>query len=140
MGRPHTLDRNPEIVDELAQMLAEGVPRKDIMSALGISHDTLRLWAKRDDVLRAWTAIIRERSARVRSKVDTRMLKILENEQELSKLTVRQLLDIRDSFSADVPEDDGAGGTEVLTKLMAEAAKDPVLARALKGALSDDGA
>lgn len=136
MGRPHTLDQNPDLVEQLAQLLAEGVPMHDIETTLGISKFTRQQWMKRDDVRRAWTKIIQDRANRVRSKTDTAILKVLESDKELS---VTQLLAIRDSFAADVPADDGgAGGTELVTKLMEAAAKDPVLARRLQGVLSDD--
>jgi hypothetical protein len=136
MGRPHTLDQNPDLVQELAQLLAEGVPMKDIEATLGISKFTRQEWMKREDVRRAWTKLIQDRANRVRSKTDTKILKILESDKELS---VTQLLAIRDSFAADVPADAGdGGGVEVITRVMEAAAKDPVLARRLQGVLSDD--
>lgn len=133
MPRPHTLDQDPERIELLAQLIAEAVPRAKMAEAMGVAESTISEWKKDERVQKAATKIMRERANKVRAHTDTRILKILESQKEL---TPDVLLRIRAEFSDGVMDDNSGDGMGVLMALMKQADKDPVLARALERAMA----
>ena len=47
MGRPLILETHPEIVDELCELLKEGIPQSAAAPSVGISRGTLQSWKAR---------------------------------------------------------------------------------------------
>lgn len=85
--------------DTLAGLIADGVSNAEIANAFSVNRWTITQWKKRSDVAALVTEKLRLKANKIRSKVDTRIEKILENEEELRKVPVNVLLDIRRTYS-----------------------------------------
>jgi hypothetical protein len=98
MGRPHTLDADPERLDLFVEMLAEGCTRQQIADAFGSGKRQITEWKKRPDVQAKLIALIRERANGILSHTDTRIQKLLESGKEIP---TRDLLEIRRTYATE---------------------------------------
>lgn len=123
-----------ERLEEFCQMLADGTPKRVIGETFGCTRESVHNWMKDARVQARWDRIIKERSRNIRSQTDNRILKRLE---QGDNLTLDQLLRVRQTFAGEAPESsDAAGAGEALADLMRAAARDPELAKRLAGASS----
>jgi hypothetical protein len=135
--RVSQLDLNPDLIDDLVKLFAEGATREQIGDAFGVDVWTVTQWRKRRDVQEKLHALIRNRASQILSHTDTKLLAILTNPK--SQLSVDQLLKIREAFKLDgATEDPAKAGIEAMKELMDLAADDPALAEALQRVLPSD--
>jgi hypothetical protein len=138
--RVHTLDYNPDNIDQFVAMLADGCTNQQIADTFGVSKRSIPEWRKRKDVQEKLHATIRERAGRILSQTDSKLMGILTGPSG-DKLSVDQLLKIREAFRLEgAPEDPAKAGVEAMQQLMDMAAEDPELAEALQKVLPNDSA
>lgn len=129
MGRPHTLDQDPERIDILANMVADGATQQMICDAFGISdRNTVAAWKKRPDVQAKVTALIRQRSNDILARTDTAIkARLDEAASEGGKpVPLPDLLQIRRTYAGEKLTIDTAGDSARATEeLMAMLADDP---------------
>ena len=137
MARPHILDENPDLVQQLVELLADGTPARAIADTFGVHPRTIGEWKKRADVKARLSQHIRERADSILSHTDTRIRKVLESGKDL---TMRELLEIRRTFAGEkVDLNLGGNQGEALAEMMEKLHDNPELAREL-GALTADAA
>lgn len=134
-GRPTLLDKQPGLIELVAELYAAGMKQSEILEELPISQAaTLRSWLKDERVVIKVEEIMRERSMRIRRKVDGEIEKRLSDPNRLRNMPEESLLKIRKEMSADFP-DRGSTDAEhvrIVEALYLEAAENPAAAELIR--------
>jgi DNA-binding XRE family transcriptional regulator len=79
MARTSGLDQNPDIIEQFAAAYAEhDSSREKLAATFGISKDTVTRWVKDERVQAAVTRIREARVNRLQTKVDAKLIRLLE--------------------------------------------------------------
>lgn len=131
MGRPSAMheEENRKLV---AGMHADGAPRAEIAEHFDVHVDTVGSWLQRGDIKALVDRILRDRTARILRKVDTKIEGIL---QHIEKLSLDDLLKIRKEFLPDRKEIivGQMSREDLVAQLWERAAENPDAAAALFG-------
>jgi transposase len=129
------IDQDPERLDQLAELLADGVYAKDIAKVFGVHRDTVGEWKKRPDVQTKVSQLIKQRANNILSKTDTKILKRLESEKELP---IEILLQVRRTFAGEkLTVDTKATSADATAELLQAIHQNPELAKAIGQAKAD---
>ena len=94
-GRPSRL-RDPEAVQQIAELLVAGCTREEIAIAMGVSDvKTVTNWKKDPRVQLAARKLVQDRVIDITRKVDSTIFGRLANPEDL---TIKELLEIRKEF------------------------------------------
>lgn len=122
------LDINPELVDKLAELLAEGCSHRQIAEVFDVNQRTISDWRRRGDVQAVMAKKITERASRILRHTDSRVEKHLEQNP---KISLDQLLRIRREFAGStVTVKESVDKSGALTELMQQLHENPDLAAA----------
>ena len=116
-------------------MYAAGMTQKKMIEELPVSHPaTLRNWLKDDRVQSKVEEILREKSLRIRRKVDAELEARVSNKQRIQQMPPETLLKIRAELSKDFPENrtSDAEHTRIIEQLYLEAANNPAAAELIQ--------
>lgn len=97
-GRPSPMDQE-ENVQLLAQLYADGASRAEMADTFGVHEDTISRWTRRADVQALVTQLRQARANRILRKVETRIEGLLENEETMKKMDLKDLLAIKRDFT-----------------------------------------
>jgi len=131
-GRPTLLDKQPGLIELVAELYAAGLKQQDILAELPVSDtQTLRNWLKDERVAAKVEEIMREKSMRIRRKVDGELEARVSDPNRLRQMPPETLLKIRSELSKDFPErgSSDAEKTRILEKLYLMAATNPAAAQ-----------
>lgn len=134
-GRPTLLDKQPGLIELVAELYAAGLKQSEILDELPISQAaTLRNWLKDERVVVHVEEIMRERSKRIRRKVDGEIEKRLSDPKRLRNMPEESLLKIRKEMSSDFPDrgSTDAEHTRIIEQLYLEAANNPAAAELIQ--------
>jgi hypothetical protein len=109
MARVSAFEHNPDLARQFAEVYAEGASREELATAFGIHKDTVTRWTKRPDVQAIVTELRQQKANRILRKVDSRIEGILENEETLKNLDLKDLLAIKKEYTPQRIEVGGAG-------------------------------
>lgn len=130
-GRPTLLDKQPGLIELVAELYASGMKQGDILDNLPISDpQTLRNWLKDERVLVLVEEILRDKSIRIRRKIDGELEARVADPKRLRQMPPETLLKIRSELSKDFPDrrDSDAEHTRVVEQLYLMAATNPAAA------------
>jgi hypothetical protein len=96
VGRPHALS-DPEYCQQVAALFVAGITRAQMAEELGVTESTIKRWRKDPRIKAAAIPLIEERVVQITRKVDSAIEARL---QDPSKLSVRELIEIRKEFLA----------------------------------------
>lgn len=140
MGRMWILENDPERQEEFARLVHEGHTRDAIASAFEINPETVTAWRKRPQIAALIKRMNDDRENRIVSKVDSRLMAALDNNDQLD---VKTLLEIRRTIDGTRVKNTATGDAAVaLAELMKAVNADPDLAAKLRelGVGVDDAA
>lgn len=124
LGRPSRMD-DPEERERFAELYAAGLARKDIAAAMGVSElDTVTKWSRIPEVAQLISEKRQHRANRILRKVEAAIEKRLENEDNLRKMDLKDLLAIKRDFTPQKIEIGRAGDFDEAADLGAWAALD----------------
>lgn len=130
-GRPTLLDKQPGLIELVAELYSSGMNQDQMLENLPISTKAaLRRWLKDERVVLQTEEIMRERSLRIRRKVDGELEKRLGDPNRLRHMPEESLLKIRKEMSSDFA-DRGASDAEhtrIIEQLYLAAANNPAAA------------
>lgn len=130
MSRVSILDEQPELIDDLAVLFADGAKRADIAETFGVEVWTVTQWRKRPDVQRKVSKIVSERANRILSLTDTKLEALLHAKG--ASMSVDQLIKIRTAFAGENVNLNLQGDSATaLRELMQAMHAEPELAAAL---------
>lgn len=130
-----TLDNDPEGQAQFAELVADGATRKQIAEVFSIDTDTVTEWKKRPEIQERVNKLRRERSQRVLTHVDKKIMGRLESEEV--DIPTETLLRIRQTYAGEVPLDNKGDADSAAAALLKAAHDDPQLAALLKGLSRD---
>lgn len=123
----------------LATLIADGTTNEEIANTMGVSRWTVTEWKKRSDIAALVTEKLRKKANEIRSRVDRRIEKLLQNEEEVKKIPVETLLNIRRTYTPKEVDlnvrGDAAAATE---ELMMKLHGNPELAEAFGAAAASE--
>jgi transposase-like protein len=121
MARPNAL-ADPEFAQRVAEMLADGLSRREIANRLGVKDPmTISRWRKDPRVTGILTGLINDRVREVTRKVDSKIAGILEKDD----LTIQELLAIRKEFLGGALRAEAEKADHVTVNEAMTAAEDP---------------
>lgn len=124
------IDEYPDLKDELAELLADGISMQKIADTMGVSdRGTVAEWKKRPEIQNRVTRLIQERANKILSRTTKRIEGKLDSEKEIS---LENLLKIHRTFAGDTLTVNTGDGTKSLEELFMAAHDDPALAAALQ--------
>ena len=97
-GRPSPMDHD-ENVQLLAELYANGASRAEMADTFGVHEDTITRWTRRPDVQAIVSQLRQHRANRILRKVETRIEGLLENEETMKKMDLKDLLAIKKEFT-----------------------------------------
>mgnify|MGYP001053231998 CR=1 FL=1 len=130
-GRPTLLDKQPGLIELVAELYASGLKQKDILEEIPASDpQTLRNWLKDERVVQKVEEIIRERTLRIRRKIDGELEKRIADPNRIRQMPPESLLKIRDSMTKDLPPRSASDAeqTRIIEQLYLMASTDPAAA------------
>lgn len=99
MPRTSEFDKNPELLQQFAELYVTGASRADMAQVFGVHVDTITRWTGRKDV-QALVAELRQRQAnRILRIVNSSILEVLESEEGRKKLDLKDLLAIKKEYT-----------------------------------------
>lgn len=104
-GRPSLLDKQEGMIEFVAELYASGMTKAAMIEELPISdRATLNNWIKDERVSMKVEDILREKSLRIRRKVDAELEARVSDKRRLQMMPPETLLKIRSELSKDFPE------------------------------------
>jgi hypothetical protein len=129
------LDRQEGLIEFVAELYASGMSQRDMIEELPISdRATLSKWIKDERVSLKVEEILREKSLRIRRKVDAELEARVSDKKRLQHMPPETLLKIRSELSKDFPERDGtdAEHVRIVEALYLKAAHNPAAAELIR--------
>lgn len=134
-GRRSLLDRQEGLIELVAELYASGMTKKKMLEELPVTQNaTLNNWLKDERVQSKVEEILREKSLRIRRKVDAELEARVSNKQRIQQMPPETLLKIRSELSKDFPENrtSDAEHTRIIEQLYLEAANNPAAAELIQ--------
>lgn len=104
-GRPSLLDKQEGMIEFVAELYASGMTKSAMIEELPISdRTTLNNWIRDERVAMKVEEILREKSLRIRRKVDAELEARVSDKRRLQMMPPETLLKIRSELSKDFPE------------------------------------
>lgn len=129
------LDRQEGLIEFVAELYASGMKQKDMIEELPISdRNTLSKWLKDERVTLKVEDILREKSLRIRRKVDAELEARVSDNNRLRQMPPETLLKIRAELSKDFPAREGtdAEHVRIVEALYLKAASNPAAAELIR--------
>jgi hypothetical protein len=141
MGRPSRIDQDPQLAEFVAERLVDGYTKDEAADAVGEAFPprpdarTITRWKQHPKVRAHVSRLREERTNRITSKIDTRLLGLIETPEALEKLSIKELIEIRRELLPPPAQrhvvSRGVDESAALADLMSRLQNDPKLAEAL---------
>lgn len=97
MARTSRLDQDAALPQKVAELIHDGLTHTEVAAAVGegTHKDTITRWRKDPRVQAHLTRLREERTNRITSKIDSRLSALIETPDELAKLSIKELIEIR---------------------------------------------
>jgi hypothetical protein len=123
MSRQHILD-DPERLELFAELYSSGLPRREIATVFAVHPDTVTKWLGRAEVQAAVNSQMKARANRILRKVDAAIEGMVNNEDMMKKMDLKDLLAIRRDFTPKQVQVGGPGDFDAAAEYAAWAALD----------------
>lgn len=95
MARTSLLDQNPDLRQQFAEKYVDGRTRAELADIFDVHEDTITRWTKDAKIQAIVTQLREERTNRITRKVDTRLEAIINDDELVKKLSIKDILEIR---------------------------------------------